>query len=84
MLKCAIVKGSIYKKIIISADGTKLSKKAVVAAPALALEFNAVLTLVHVVPHYAQMDLGTMMPLMFGMLGLGAYRTAEKIQGVAR
>jgi hypothetical protein len=25
----------------------------------------------------------TMMPLLFGMLGLGAYRTAEKIQGVA-
>jgi len=22
------------------------------------------------------------MPLLFGMLGLGAYRTAEKIQGV--
>ena len=30
------------------------------------------------------MDLGTMMPLLFGMLGLGAYRTAEKMQGVAR
>jgi hypothetical protein len=29
------------------------------------------------------MDLGTMMPLLFGMLGLGAYRTAEKIKGVA-
>ena len=33
---------------------------------------------------FPQMDLGTMMPLLFGMLGLGAYRTAEKIQGVAR
>lgn len=32
---------------------------------------------------FPQMDLGTMMPLLFGMLGLGAYRTAEKIQGVA-
>ena len=33
---------------------------------------------------FPQMDLGTMMPLLFGMLGLGVYRTAEKIQGVAR
>ena len=33
---------------------------------------------------FPQMDLGTMMPLLFGMLGLGAYRTAEKIQGVAK
>ena len=33
---------------------------------------------------FPQMDLGTMMPLLFGMLGLGAYRTAEKIQGVTR
>lgn len=33
---------------------------------------------------FPKMDLGTMMPLLFGMLGLGAYRTAEKIQGVAR
>jgi hypothetical protein len=30
------------------------------------------------------MDLGTMMPLLFGMLGLGAYRTAEKVRGVTR
>lgn len=33
---------------------------------------------------FPQMDLGTMMPLLFGMLGLGAYRTAEKIQGVTK
>ena len=33
---------------------------------------------------FPQMDLSTMMPLLFGMLGLGAYRTAEKLQGVAR
>ena len=31
---------------------------------------------------FPQMDMGTMMPLLFGMLGLGAYRTAEKLQGV--
>ena len=34
--------------------------------------------------HFPQMDIGTMMPLLFGMLGLGAYRTAEKIQGVTK
>jgi hypothetical protein len=28
--------------------------------------------------------LGTMMPLLFGMLGLGRYQTAEKVRGVAR
>ena len=33
---------------------------------------------------FPQLDLGTMMPLLFGMLGLGAFRTAEKVQGVAR
>lgn len=33
---------------------------------------------------FPQMDTGTMMPLLFGMLGLGAYRTAEKIQGVTK
>jgi hypothetical protein len=32
---------------------------------------------------FPQMDLGTRMPLLFGMLGLGAYRTAEKMRGVA-
>jgi hypothetical protein len=33
---------------------------------------------------FPQIDLDTMMPLLFGMLGIEAYRTAEKIQGVAR
>ena len=33
---------------------------------------------------FPQMDQGTMMQLLFGMLGLGAYRTAEKVKGVAR
>lgn len=31
---------------------------------------------------FPTMDLGTMMPLLLGMLGLGGMRTAEKIQGV--
>jgi hypothetical protein len=32
---------------------------------------------------FPAMDLGTMMPLLLGMLGLGGLRTAEKINGVA-
>lgn len=32
---------------------------------------------------FPNMDLETMMPLLFGMLGLGAYRTYEKSKGVA-
>ena len=32
---------------------------------------------------FPQMDMGTMMALLAGMLGLGAMRTAEKINGVA-
>ena len=32
---------------------------------------------------FPQMDMGTMMPLLAGMLGLGVMRTAEKINGVA-
>lgn len=30
------------------------------------------------------LDLSTLMTLLFGMLGLGAYRTAEKIKGVSK
>lgn len=33
---------------------------------------------------FPHLDLSTMMPLLFEMLGLGAFRTAEKLQGVAR
>jgi hypothetical protein len=32
---------------------------------------------------FPSLDIETMMPMLFGMLGLGAYRTAEKIKGVA-
>lgn len=32
---------------------------------------------------FPPMDLGTMMPLLLGMLGLGGLRTTEKINGVA-
>lgn len=31
---------------------------------------------------FPNLDLGTMMPLLLGMLGLGGMRTAEKIQGI--
>ena len=43
-----------YQKIMVATDGSKLSKKAVVAASALAAELGADLTLVRVVPHYAK------------------------------
>lgn len=33
---------------------------------------------------YPALDLGTLMTLLLGMLGLGAARTVEKIQGVAK
>lgn len=33
---------------------------------------------------FPDMDMGTMMPLLFAMLGLGAYRTYEKTQGVGK
>lgn len=36
----------------------------------------------HVVA-FPSLDVATMLPVLFGMLGLGAYRTAEKIKGVA-
>ena len=32
---------------------------------------------------FPPMDMGTMMPLLLGMLGLGGMRTVEKINGVA-
>jgi nucleotide-binding universal stress UspA family protein len=43
-----------YKKILVATDGTKLSKKAVEAASKLAVDFDAVLTVVRIVPHYAK------------------------------
>lgn len=32
---------------------------------------------------FPEMDMATIMPLLFAMLGLGAYRTYEKTQGIA-
>ena len=41
-----------YKKILVATDGTKLSQKAIEAASELAVNFDAVLTIVRVVPPY--------------------------------
>lgn len=43
-----------YKKILVATDGSKLSKKAVETASRLAADFDAVLTIVRVVPPYAK------------------------------
>jgi hypothetical protein len=32
--------------------------------------------------HFPQLDLGTLMPLLLGMLGLGGMRTYEKVSGI--
>lgn len=34
-------------------------------------------------PKIVQLDMGTLITLLFGMLGLGAMRTTEKVKGVA-
>lgn len=39
--------------------------------------------LLHKVADFPVLDLGTLTTLLFGMLGLGAMRTLEKVQGVA-
>jgi nucleotide-binding universal stress UspA family protein len=48
-----LTRGPMYKRILVATDGTKLSRKAVEAASKLAVDFDAVLTVVRVVPHYA-------------------------------
>jgi len=32
---------------------------------------------------FPELDMVTMLPILFGMLGLGAYRTTEKVKGVS-
>jgi hypothetical protein len=44
---------------------------------------NGIVAIWHIAPMFQSLDLGTMLPLLFGMLGLGAMRTAEKIQGAS-
>lgn len=50
----------------------------------LAYQFLVYPVLVAYVPKVAQLDMGTLLTLLVGMLGLGAYRTTEKVKGVAR
>lgn len=50
----------------------------------LAYQFLVYPILVAYVPSIAQLDMGTLITLLAGMLGLGGLRTFEKTQGVAR
>ncbi len=38
----------------------------------------------HPITSLPKLDMGEMMPVLFGLLGLGGYRSIEKIKGVAR
>lgn len=37
----------------------------------------------HPAPALPALDMGEMMPILFGMLGLGAYRSFEKVKGIS-
>lgn len=50
----------------------------------LAYQFLVYPILVAFYPAIVQLDMGTLLTLLSGMLGLGALRTFEKTQGVAR
>lgn len=49
----------------------------------LAYQFLVYPILIAWVPKVQQLDMGTLLTLLAGMLGLGAMRTTEKLQGVA-
>lgn len=49
----------------------------------LAYQFLVYPILVAFVPKIVQLDMGTLLTLLGGLLGLGTLRTAEKIKGVA-
>ena len=49
----------------------------------LAYQFLVYPVLVAFVPKVVQLDLGTLMTLLIGMLGMGVLRTQEKLVGVA-
>jgi len=55
-----------------------------VCGTGLAYQFLLYPVLVAFVPGVAQLDMGTLLTLLFGMLGLGAMRTKEKLEGVAK
>ena len=50
----------------------------------LAYQFLVYPILVAFIPKIVQLDMGTLLTLLAGMLGLGAMRTTEKINGVAK
>jgi hypothetical protein len=50
----------------------------------LAYQFLIYPVLVAFIPKIVQLDMGTLLTLLAGMLGLGAMRTTEKINGVAK
>ena len=54
-----------------------------ICGPGLAYQFLVYPILVAFVPKIVQLDMGTLLTLLAGMLGLGAMRTQEKLQGVA-
>ena len=49
----------------------------------LAYQFVVYPILVAFVPKIVQLDMGTLLTLLFGILGLGAMRMNEKVKGVA-
>ena len=49
----------------------------------LGYQFLVYPILVAFVPKIVQLDMGTLLTLLVGMLGLGAYRTTEKLRGKA-
>ncbi len=49
----------------------------------LGYQFLVYPILVAFVPKIVQLDMGTLLTLLIGMLGLGAYRTTEKLRGKA-
>lgn len=54
-----------------------------VSGVGLAYQFLVYPILIAFVPKIVQLDMGTLLTLLLGMLGLGALRTTEKVKGVA-
>lgn len=54
-----------------------------VCGTGLAYQFLIYPVLIAFVPKIVQLDMGTLLTLLLGMLGLGAMRTTEKMKGVA-
>jgi hypothetical protein len=54
-----------------------------VSGTGLAYQFLIYPVLIAFIPKIVQLDMGTLLTLLLGMLGLGAMRTTEKVKGVA-